>query len=191
MAVSRLPQRQRGRDRVAGLLAAAASLFVEKGYDATTMTEIASRAGAAIGSLYLFFPTKQALAQAMLAGLAEELSARLDALQGRAAGWPAADIADAVFAELAEFLIEHPVYGAMIDLPGDDGWRLAVRARRREQIAAMFAQATPRLPEGQSDRLAVIVPPLIRIAAALSGEQPAQRDAVLQELRAMLRNHLK
>ena len=41
---SRAPQRQRGKLRVASLTAAAAALFVEKGYDATTMTEIAARA---------------------------------------------------------------------------------------------------------------------------------------------------
>jgi AcrR family transcriptional regulator len=39
-------------------MAAAAALFVEKGYDAATMTEIAARAGASIGSLDLFVPTK-------------------------------------------------------------------------------------------------------------------------------------
>ena len=65
---------EKGRERVAGLMAAAAALFVEKGFDATTMTEIAARAGAAIGTLYLFFPTKEAMAQAILAENAESLS---------------------------------------------------------------------------------------------------------------------
>ena len=61
------PKRERGKLRVAALLDAGAALFVEKGYDATTMTEIASRAGAAIGSLYQFFPSKEALAEALVA----------------------------------------------------------------------------------------------------------------------------
>ena len=67
-------------------MAAAAALFLEKGFDATTMTEIAARAGASIGSLYLFFPTKAVLAQSLLTGLAEALSVRLDALQASVHG---------------------------------------------------------------------------------------------------------
>jgi AcrR family transcriptional regulator len=185
-----MPQRQRGRVRVAGLIAAASSLFVEKGYNATTMTEIASRAGASIGSLYLFFPTKPALAQAMLTTLADDLSARLDALGERTRGWRAAAIADALFDELALFLAAHPVYGVLIDLPGDDTWKRRMTQRRRDQIAALFAGASPALPRAQPRRLAVIVPQLIRVVMAMSGEQAALRAAVLAETRAMLTHHL-
>ncbi len=187
---SRAPQRQRGRDRVAALMAAATALFVEKGYDMTTMTEIAAQAGASIGSLYLFFPTKPVLAQAIMTELADTLSTRLDALQARTAGGTAATLADALFDELSLFLAVHPVYVALIDLPGDDAWKHAVRARRRSQIAALFAQANPALPVGQPERLAVIVPQLMRITLVLTGEAPPLRDAVLEELRAMLRHHL-
>jgi AcrR family transcriptional regulator len=187
---SRIPQRQRGRDRVASLMAAAAALFVEKGYDATTMTEIAGRADASIGSLYLFFPTKPALARAMLTELADTLSARLDALRDRTRGWRAPAIADALFGELSEFLTAHPVYGALIDLPGDGQWKETVRARRRDQIAALFVQATPRLPEGQPERLALIVPQLMRFVMLLGDVSAASRAAVLEELRAMLSHHL-
>ena len=58
--IAKEPKRQRGKQRVAALIDAGAELFAEKGYEATTMTEIASRAGAAIGSLYQFFPSKEA-----------------------------------------------------------------------------------------------------------------------------------
>jgi AcrR family transcriptional regulator len=195
MPQPRAPQRERGRARVASLIAAASSLFVEKGYDATTMTEIAARAGASIGSLYLFFPTKAALAQAMLTTLAEDLSARLDALRERTAskrgaGRPASAIADALFDELALFLAAHPVYGVLIDLPGDDTWKRRMTQRRRDQIAALFAGARPALPRGQPRRLAVIVPQLIRVVMAMSGEPAAMREAVLEETRAMLTHHL-
>jgi AcrR family transcriptional regulator len=187
---SRAPKRERGRKRVTDLTAAAASLFVEKGYDATTMTEIAARAGASIGSLYLFFPTKTALAQAMLSELADKLSARLDALRGRAAGWSAAAIADGLFDELALFLAADPVYAALIDLPGDDARRNALRARRRVQIGALFAQAQPPLPAGQPERLAMIVPHLMRLTLQLGAERTSLGEAVREEMRGMLRHHL-
>lgn len=190
-AVSRHPQRQRGRDRVAGLMAAATALFVEKGYDATTMTEIAARAGASIGSLYLFFPTKPVLAQSMLISLADRMSAQLDALHARSAGWSAATLADALFDELAQFLTQNPVYTVLVEVPGDDEGRMAVRIRRRRQIAALFSQAAPPLPEGQPERLAVIIPQLMRMTIMLASEPKALQKGVLAELRAMLRHHLE
>ncbi|WP_256751969.1 TetR family transcriptional regulator [Mesorhizobium sp. Mes31] len=171
-------------------MASAATLFVEKGFDATTMTEIAARAGAAIGTLYLFFPTKEALAAAILAEHAENLSTQLDALRERAKDLAPAAIADALFDVLDEFLAKHPAYSALLDLPGDDGWRRAMRVRRRGQIAALFAQAEPPLPAGQAERLAVIVPQLMRIPLALVGEKKL-RDGVLEELRLMLARHLR
>ena len=186
---SRVPQRQRGRDRVSTLLQAAGALFLEKGFEATTMTEIAVRAGASIGSLYLFFPTKAALAQALLASLADLLSDRLDSLRAKVAGRAASQVADALFDELAGFLAEHPVYAALIDRPSENDWRSGVRARRRVQIAALFAEVQPPLPPGQPDRLAVIVPQLMRITM-LPGSEAASRDAILEELRTMLRRHL-
>jgi AcrR family transcriptional regulator len=186
----RAPQQKRGRDRVAALMAAAAELFVEKGFDATTMTEIAAKAGAAIGTLYLFFPTKQAMAQAILAQNAEALSAELDDLRDRTQGMSAAAIADLLFARLGAFMAGHPAYSALLDLPGDDGWRRAMRGRRRSQIATLFAAADPPLPAGQAERLAVIVPQLMRIPLTLIGEKRL-RDGVLEELRLMLGRHLE
>jgi AcrR family transcriptional regulator len=172
-------------------MAAAADLFVEKGFEAATMTEIAARAGASIGSLYLFFPTKLVLAQAMLSSLSDSMSAQLDALHARSGGWDAVALADAVFDELETFLTRNPVYTVLIEVPGDDEWRSAIRRRRRQQIAAIFAQAVPPLPDGQPERLAVIIPQFMRMTIMLGGEPKALRIGVLAELRAMLRHHLQ
>ena len=72
---AREPKRERGKQRVAALLDASAALFAEKGYGGATMTEIAARAGAAIGSLYQFFPSKEALAEALFDRFAERTTA--------------------------------------------------------------------------------------------------------------------
>ncbi len=171
-------------------MAAAADLFAAKGYEATTMTEIAASAGAAIGSLYLFFPTKAALAGAMATALADQLSEELDALRTVTTGQTAAAIADGVFATMKGFLAAHPVYGELIDVPGGEDWKPAVRARRRDQIGALFQQAVPPLPSDQANRLALIVPQMMRMSASLVGEDLKMRDAVLDELRIMLKRHL-
>ena len=84
LAEAKEPKRERGKQRVASLLDAGAALFAEKGYEATTMTEIAARAGAAIGSLYQFFPSKEVLAQALFSRYTERAMALLDDLMERA-----------------------------------------------------------------------------------------------------------
>jgi AcrR family transcriptional regulator len=61
----RQPRQQRGREKVEKILAAAAIVFEEVGYTAATTQAIADRAGAAIGSLYQFFPDKAAIFKAM------------------------------------------------------------------------------------------------------------------------------
>ena len=63
---ARAPKRERGKQRVAALMDSGAAVIAERGYGAATMTEIAARAGASIGSLYQFFPSKEVLADALL-----------------------------------------------------------------------------------------------------------------------------
>lgn len=54
--------RQRRKEaRPAELAAAALELFVEKGYAATRMEDVAARAGVSKGAVYLYFATKEAL----------------------------------------------------------------------------------------------------------------------------------
>lgn len=63
----RAPQQQRSRRRVTALLDAAAEEFAERGFTAATTTNVAARAGVPVGSLYQWFPDKDAL----LYGLAD------------------------------------------------------------------------------------------------------------------------
>src|SRR3954465_1135211 len=79
-AAARAPSRARGRLRVDALLAAAAEVFAAKGFDAATMTEIAAQSGSSIGSLYQFFRTKEAVAEALLDAQVDALWGTLDGL---------------------------------------------------------------------------------------------------------------
>lgn len=61
----RSPVQARSRATVVHILGAAAAEIDERGYDATTTTGIAERAGISVGSLYQYFPNKQALLVAL------------------------------------------------------------------------------------------------------------------------------
>ena len=54
-------------ERQAGLIAAAASLFAEKGFNGTTTREIAKAAGVSEALVFKYFPTKRTLYAAILA----------------------------------------------------------------------------------------------------------------------------
>jgi AcrR family transcriptional regulator len=58
--------RRRKEARPAELTAAALDLFVEKGYAATRLEDVAARAGVSKGTLYLYFDGKEALFKAVV-----------------------------------------------------------------------------------------------------------------------------
>lgn len=59
------PRQARSRDTVDAILRAAAQVFAAQGYAGTTTNHIALRAGVSIGSLYEYFPSKDALLVAL------------------------------------------------------------------------------------------------------------------------------
>jgi AcrR family transcriptional regulator len=66
------PRQARSRATVDAVVRAAAQVFATRGYAATTTNHIAERAGVSIGSLYEYFPSKDALLVALMeAHLAE------------------------------------------------------------------------------------------------------------------------
>jgi len=55
------PSQQRSQQTVAALLKATAHILVKEGYESASTNRIAAAAGVSIGSLYQYFPTKEAL----------------------------------------------------------------------------------------------------------------------------------
>jgi AcrR family transcriptional regulator len=60
------PVQQRSRETVAAILEAAARILAEEGAAGFNTNRVASRAGVSVGSLYQYFPNKQALVRSLL-----------------------------------------------------------------------------------------------------------------------------
>jgi AcrR family transcriptional regulator len=81
-AVARRPQtsprkiasQERSRSTVDALLHATARILVKEGYDRASTNKIAAVAGVSIGSLYQYFPSKEALVAAVIERHTQELS---------------------------------------------------------------------------------------------------------------------
>lgn len=66
LAATRKPRRRRKDARPSELTAAALELFVDKGFAATRLDDVAARAGVSKGTLYLYFDSKEALFKAVI-----------------------------------------------------------------------------------------------------------------------------
>ncbi|GJM36677.1 MAG: TetR family transcriptional regulator [Acidimicrobiales bacterium] len=71
------PRQERSRRLVASLLDEATRLFSERGYHATTTNHVAEAAGVSVGSLYQYFPNKDALVVAVAERHLDEAMAEL------------------------------------------------------------------------------------------------------------------
>ena len=72
----RVPVQERSRQTVTRILDAAAAIADESGADAVTTRSVADRAGVSYPSLYRFFPDREAILEALLERLTEDLDAR-------------------------------------------------------------------------------------------------------------------
>jgi AcrR family transcriptional regulator len=190
-ATAKVPQRRRGRDRVASLLGAAATVFVDVGYEAATMTAIAASAGAAIGSLYQFFPTKPLVADALYL---REIDHLADALRqaGDAVTPCSLDvIADRLFVTLVAFVDTHPALPVVSDrrradaTPPDPD-----RPTMRELLADIVRRAQPRPTPEHACRAAALVHVMMKGTVAAQIRNAPDGDALIEDIRTMLRTHL-
>jgi len=93
--------RRRKEDRPAEIVAAAYSVFAEKGFAAARLDDIATRAGVSKGALYLYFETKQDLFAAVVR---EAVAPNFDAIEQMADTFPGkfTDLAPMIVARLAQ-----------------------------------------------------------------------------------------
>jgi AcrR family transcriptional regulator len=66
MPATPAPRKRRKESRPSELLEAALGLFVEKGFAATRLEDVASRAGVSKGTLYLYYENKETLFKAVI-----------------------------------------------------------------------------------------------------------------------------
>ncbi|WP_162530490.1 TetR/AcrR family transcriptional regulator [Rhodovastum atsumiense] len=175
---------------MAAILREAAALFVERGYDAATMTEIAARSGTATGSLYRFFPTKEAVARALLDRCAEAIGTAFADLAARAPALAPGEIADGLVAAMQALRAEHEAALALLDVrPDAAALRSDLRAALRRRIATVLLAAAPALPAARADIVAAVVQLLLKGIGRLPAGEPSRAE-VIAEARALARLYL-
>jgi AcrR family transcriptional regulator len=97
------PCQERSRRTVARILDAAAHIFHEQGYAGATTNDIADEAGVSIGSLYQYFPNKDAVLVALAHQHIESATSGLTDLLGQL---PADSAFEVIVREVVHFLVE-------------------------------------------------------------------------------------
>src|SRR3954466_5834980 len=87
----RRPRQARAQATVEAIVRATARVLVEEGYDRASTNRIAQAAGVSIGSLYQYFPSKEALVAALVESHVERMR---DSLSQTLAAEPPASLAD-------------------------------------------------------------------------------------------------
>jgi AcrR family transcriptional regulator len=190
--IAKAPKRARGMQRVAELLDAGAALFTKNGYEATTMTQIAKRAGASIGSLYQFFPSKEVLAEALFARYVERAVSMLEDLAKHAPGLSPLRVADRLIDLMLNIRSDRDAMAALSgSVSGIVERRKSLRGATRRQIAAILRAANPKLREKAAAEAAAMIAHVLKLVPTLAKEEEDGGQALVAQVRKMLAAYIE
>lgn len=187
----------RGERRIAQLLEAAASVFCTTGYTAASTNAIAREAGVSPGTLYQFFPNKEAIA----IELGDRLMHEMRETYGEALAPvdPATPLEEAVGAAVDRFIAfncDHPVFFALMhgpDIPGRIAEEHdALHATLVSRIEALLSSLLPDAPPADLTRTAHVCLGMYKAGLELVlAHEGAERDAYTREIKNVLIRYLE
>jgi len=178
----RQPTQARSRERVERILDATAAIVDDRGLDAVTTNAIAEQAGLPVGTLYQFFPNREAVLHALLERQIAALDARFAPLLGPAAdNVPVEQSIDAVVDALAEAYLELPALAALVQGVRADPRYAGAIALNNQRVAGWIERLVRRRAPGMK-------PARARAVATATVEAG---DAVLQAWLREARAHGK
>ncbi|MET9909173.1 TetR family transcriptional regulator [Streptomyces sp. NPDC006476] len=187
----------RGERRVAQLLEAAATVFCTTGYTAASTNAIAREAGVSPGTLYQFFPNKEAIA----IELGDRLMHEMRETYGEALAPidPATPLEQAVGAAVDRFIAfncDHPVFFALMhgpDVPGRIAEEHdALHATVLGRIEGLLSSLLPDAPAADLTRTAQVCLGMYKGGLELVlAHEGAERDAYIREIKNVLIRYLE
>ena len=187
----------RGERRITQLLEAAASVFCTTGYTAASTNAIAREAGVSPGTLYQFFPNKEAIAIELGDRLMHEMR---DAYgEALAPVDPATPLEEAVGAAVDRFIAfncDHPVFFALMhgpDIPGRIAEEHdALHATLVSRIEDLLFSLLPDAPPADVTRTAHVCLGMYKAGLELVlAHEGAERDAYTREIKNVLIRYLE
>ena len=155
------------------------------------MVEIAARAEANIGSLYRFFPNKDALADALMAHYTEVLRQGFEAIEIQARTISPVVLADILIDLLVERYAQTRALSALLDSHADP---TAVRQQFRGQalagVRAALVACAPHLDDARASDIAAVVLNNMKTMVGMTIKDAPTSPGAPDELRLMNRLYL-
>lgn len=187
----RTPQQARGERRVSELLDATAHVIAAVGYDAATMSAIADRAGAPIGSLYQFFPNKPSIVQALRTQYVQKFEETWVPLEIEAATMDLQGLVRRLIESTIRFADENPAFLALLDAPSSTRTPAAIRKIIKERLAACLRACQPQLSQRKALELATVTLQMLKAMNQLYAEvSPQEKRGVVHEFRIAVLSYL-
>lgn len=191
--IRRRPRQARSQQRVDHLLDIAAVIFRDVGFEAATTNMIAAQAGLPIGSLYQFFPNKQAIMDALVERYVTEMRTLFDRTFSPevTAGMSFAEVMDGFLSAMAAFDASHHAFRPIFlssGLPISNEMHYETLHRVETLITSRF----PTLPADRSQTASIvgvaIVKGLMRLTEPPDSLPPQQ---VLHEIKTTIMAYLR
>ena len=153
---TRAPVQRRGQERVDAILDAAEQVIGEVGVDAATTNAIAERAGASVGSLYHFFPNKDAILQALTVRYADAMKSLLHSELRFDDPWvPLEQLFPQMIESFAALDTAHPGYLAVCRATdsasgGKSQVSLQTEEHMQAMVRALLLHRMPAIPETEA-----------------------------------------
>ena len=181
-APRKTPQQERSRFMVTSILDATARVLVEVGFSRTSTNLVAERAGVSVGSLYQYFPSREALIAGVGRRYAEQKRAQLESLLESSGDDLKADIKKIVDAiEQVQSADPELTYALVREVPklGELDWREEVEARSLKLAMSFLAKHSPEIRKDINHQAAAFV-----IAKSIEGVMTALTQANLSKPKA-------
>jgi AcrR family transcriptional regulator len=191
------PQQARSQERVDLILDTAAEFIAEVGYEAVTTNAIAERAGISIGSLYRYFPDKDAILRGLTVRHLEQLRAIYDRVFTEDLAYlPLEVVLDRIVDPFVDLHVACPAFKQIL-LGSDVSSDIAAASEQMdgeivERMAGFLQQMAPDLSEQRAHLVAMVCKAEVKALLSLitcdcSGEF---RTQVTAEMKRMLLNYL-
>lgn len=191
------PEQDRSRATVEAIVEAAAHILVKHGYDAFTTNRVAERAGVSIGSLYQYFPHKDALLSELQRRHVAEIERGVEDMATHAMTAPLAEVIRAgIQQNVQSHLVDpdlHRVLSEEVPMLGTLDWKKAMNDRMSARVRAMLEARRDEIVVGDIGLAVYIMTRAVEAVVhnAVSHQPQALRSGALaDELTRMLIGYL-
>jgi AcrR family transcriptional regulator len=197
ISIRRQPQQSRSQQRMDLILDTAADLFGRVGYENATTNAMAEQAGISIGSLYRYFPDKEAILRALAARYHQRSRALYDQIFNADLVYvPLSVLLDRLIDPFLEMYTLCPAYGHIL-LGADVSTEIAAASAALEQegverIAGVLQLVAPHLDKSRAGIIAAVCKATVKalIALVTNSTSPEFQAQVTVEVKRMLLAYL-